>query len=211
MSHDPEPKRALRRAMRERLAEIGPGERTARSRAAAARLLSMPDLPDPGGCMAFASMPDEIDTSPLIDALLRTGWRVALPRVDPDEGTMAAYWIESTGGLPVNRWGIPEPEPNPDLLAAAAPLSLIVVPGLAFDASGSRLGRAGGYYDRFLRDAGKGPLRVGLFYSIQQLPEIPTEPWDEPLDVVVTDACVIRCHPPARDTAPRSDPASPPC
>jgi 5-formyltetrahydrofolate cyclo-ligase len=185
-------KRALRREMRARLAGIGAGERAARSLAAARHLFSLPEMAGAGACMAFASMPEEIDTTPILEALWREGWRVALPRIDPATRAMDGFWIDPAQALSTNRWGIPEPEPDPARCAEPAQLALILVPGLAFDARGSRLGRAAGYYDRFLHRAGHGPLRIGLFYSLQQLPEIPTEPWDEPLDLVATDAGILR-------------------
>lgn len=186
-------KRALRRAMLERLARVTAEERAARSRAAAGHLLAIPDLAGHGDWMAFASMGGEIDTTPLIIALLKAGRRVALPRIDAASGNLRAYWIDGLGTLTVNRWGIPEPEPDPARLADPTRLGTIVVPGLAFDPTGARLGRAGGYYDRFLRAVGHGPLRVGLFYGIQQVPSIPVDSWDEHLDLVATDAGVVRC------------------
>lgn len=187
-------KRTLRRAMRARLAEVTPPEREARSRSAAGNLLAAPDLQREGDWMAFASMPSEIDTAPLIAALLAARRRVALPRIDPGTRSLAAYWIDTPDSLVVNRWGIPEPEPDPSRRAAPEDIAFIVVPGLAFDPAGARLGRAGGYYDRFLRASGRGPLRVGLFYAIQQLPAIPVEAWDERLDIIVTDAGIVRCR-----------------
>ncbi len=194
MSAAAENKRALRRELRARLGGIGAGERAARSLAAARHLFSLPEMAGAGACMAFASMPEEIDTTPILEALWREGWRVALPRIDPATRAMDGFWIDPAQALSTNRWGIPEPAPDPARCAEPAQLALILVPGLAFDARGSRLGRAAGYYDRFLHRAGHGPLRIGLFYSLQQLPEIPTEPWDEPLDLVVTDAGILRCR-----------------
>lgn len=194
MIGDADEKRALRRAMRERLARVTVDERAARSRAATGSLLSIPDLPAHSGWMAFASMPGEIDTAPLIAELLKAGRRVALPRIDAASGNLGAYWIDGLDGLPVNRWGIPEPGPDPAKRVDPALLGTIIVPGLAFDPTGARLGRAGGYYDRFLHAVGRGPLRVGFFYAIQQVPVVPQEDWDERLDLVATDAGVIRCE-----------------
>ncbi|HPA16734.1 MAG TPA: 5-formyltetrahydrofolate cyclo-ligase [Verrucomicrobiae bacterium] len=193
MSAGRDAKRTLRRAMVDRLASVTADERAAWSRVATENLLAIPELAACGEWMAFASMPGEIDTTPLIGALLKVGRRVALPRIAAASKTLGAYWIRELGDLSVNRWGIPEPEPNPEAWVEPTRLAAIVVPGLAFDARGARLGRAGGYYDRFLRAAGRGPLRVGFFYAIQEVPVVPQEEWDEALDFVATDSGVIRC------------------
>lgn len=183
-------KRDARRRVRERLAAVTPAQRRDWSAAAARVLLAGA----PGGCwLAFASMPEEIDTDGLVRGLLDAGRAVALPRIDEDSGNIRAYRIGGTDGLERNRWGIREPAPDPAAEVGPAELAVIVVPGLAFDRDGGRLGRGRGYYDRFLRAAGRGPLRVGFFYALQELERVPAGEADERLDQVVTEAGMIRC------------------
>lgn len=193
MSAATESKYVLRKSARARLAKITEGERRALSAAAANNLLAMPEVVACKRWMVFVSMAGEIDTRPLINSLLKAGYLVAVPRIEPTSGLMCAYRTDSLEELKTNRWGIPEPDPDPTHLVEPSGLDVIIVPGLAFDAAGGRLGRAGGYYDRYLRAAGRPPLRVGFFYAVQEMPAIPQEAWDERLDAVATDAGVVRC------------------
>lgn len=192
-------KTALRRALRACLAMVTPSEREAWSAAATKSLLAMNEVIGRDRWMAFASMPGEIDTRPLIRALLSADRIVAVPRIDGATGQMSAYRIHDLDGLVTNRWGIPEPPADPRQLIEPSQFDVIVVPGLGFDAAGGRLGRAGGYYDKFLRAAGHGALRIGFFYACQQIPSIPQEEWDEHLDFVATEAEVIRCTGPSME------------
>jgi 5-formyltetrahydrofolate cyclo-ligase len=145
--------------------------------------------------LAFLSMPGEIDTEPLIGAARRAGKAVAVPRI---EGDLLRFHLvpADAGPLPRDRWGIPVPDPSwPPAPVSGAPGGgpmLIVVPGLAFDRRGNRLGRGKGFYDRFL--AGLETARhgrftaIGLCLSVQVVEEVPTDAQDRPVDGVATDA-----------------------
>ncbi|MBN2307143.1 5-formyltetrahydrofolate cyclo-ligase [Candidatus Peregrinibacteria bacterium] len=111
-----------------------------------------------------------------------------LPRLTEGD-TFLVQPVSSLETLEENRFGIPEPAvseveaPRPDL---------IVVPGVAFDRDGNRIGMGSGYYDRFLEDKKDVP-KVALAYSEQVLDEVPKEPYDEPVDYIITEDEVIRC------------------
>lgn len=145
-------KKELRAAMAARLKTVTSAERVRRSQAAATIACSLPAWTGADLVLAFLSMPVEIDTLPVIELALEAGKRVAVPRID--DGDLA--FIELKGNWrswPLNRWSIPTPPADLVVLPAAhiAGLScLALVPGLAFDRSGGRLGRGKGYYDRFL-------------------------------------------------------------
>jgi 5-formyltetrahydrofolate cyclo-ligase len=155
---------------------------------------SSPRWKQAGLVLAFLSMPTEIDTGPVIEAALAAYKRVAVPRI---EGGDIAF-VELTPdwrSWPRDRWDIPAP---PDSLAplsavgiAAAP-TLALVPGLAFDGSGGRLGRGKGYYDRFLASvaAAREPMgksappfaAIGFGYESQLVERVPMDDRDRPLD-----------------------------
>ena len=145
-------KKEFRVAMTARLKAVTPAERIRRSQAAAAIAASFPAWTGVGLVLAFLSMPAEIDTLPVIGLALEAGKRVAVPRID--DGDLA--FIELTGdwrSWPLDRWSIPTPPANAPILPAiylASLPCLALVPGLAFDRKGGRLGRGKGYYDRFL-------------------------------------------------------------
>lgn len=97
-----------------------------------------------------------------------------------------------------NRFGIPEPELAPTATRAAADMHVILLPLLAFDRAGNRLGTGGGWYDTsfaFLRDATRPatPLLVGIGYAFQEVATVPAESWDVALDYVATETELIAC------------------
>jgi 5-formyltetrahydrofolate cyclo-ligase len=135
------------------------------------------------GC--YVGVRSEVDTRVLIEDLLMEGVRVAVPVVEPPE-TMRLAEARTLGDLVEGAHRIPEP-PAPHRLVAPASVDVMLVPGLLFTPRGERLGNGGGYFDRVLR-AMPQALRVGLAYEEQVVDELPLEPHDVRMDVVVTDA-----------------------
>ena len=123
----------------------------------------------------------ETDTSEIVEALLASGKRVCVPRVIADE-MYAAPWSERTE---TNGYGIVQPVSGED-----EPCEIAVVPLLAVDGEGYRLGYGGGYYDRYFAAHPK-MLRVGLCYEGQAVERLPRDAYDLPLDAVVTE-CGVR-------------------
>ena len=125
---------------------------------------------------------NEIDTWPLIHAAFATDKRVYCPRV-MDTGAMEWAQIDSRSELAPGAYGIPEPTSD----AGAEPWpedAVVFVPGVAFTIEGQRLGHGGGYFDRFL--ARFPGTSIGLAYDFQIVDRLPTELWDQPVDVVLT-------------------------
>ncbi|MDW8313912.1 MAG: 5-formyltetrahydrofolate cyclo-ligase [Rhodovarius sp.] len=189
-------KAALRAAMLARRAELSaaaarsgaesPGEALARH-----LLAALP--PPPGATVAgFWPIRDEIDTRPLLHALARRGHAILLP-VTPPRGQPLSFRQWRPGAvLERGRFGTLHPvDASP-----APPPEWLLVPLLAFDAQGGRLGYGAGYYDRTLALL-PGAVAVGLAYAGQQVPEVPVGPGDKRLAAVATEKGVIRCAPPA--------------
>ncbi|MGH8147887.1 MAG: 5-formyltetrahydrofolate cyclo-ligase, partial [Rhodanobacteraceae bacterium] len=102
------------------------------------------------------------------------------------------------GAIASNRFGIPEPATPPSERRRAQDMDVILLPLLAFDRCGHRLGTGGGWYDSslaFLRELPRPaqPLLVGIGYAFQQVDAVPDEPWDIPLDYVATEQELIAC------------------
>jgi 5-formyltetrahydrofolate cyclo-ligase len=112
------------------------------------------------------------------------GKRVYLPVVGHAGVMRFAPWPD-VSRLRRNRYGIPEPTGRRRV--SAARLDLVVMPLVAFDSRGHRLGMGGGYYDRALAQRRRRPFRVGAAFAFQQAPQIPAMPWDIPLDLVITE------------------------
>ncbi len=138
----------------------------------------------------YSSVGDEAPTHHLIQFLLDAGKTVALPRIEPD-GTMEFYGISNTSNLHSGFRGIPEPGAEAQQVAP----DVVIAPLLGFDARLQRLGQGGGYYDRaFVRYP--EATRIGLAWSIQQIEQVPIEPHDIPLHMVVTEKAIFtREHP----------------
>jgi len=138
---------------------------------------------------AYVSGPLEVETRAIIAAALAEGKRVALPRCVPGTRNMAFWLIESMDDLEPGSFGVLEPKERCKA-AEYSPESLCLVPGLAFDTTGARLGFGKGYYDRFLAEF-PGSM-AGLCYEGCLRPRLPCGRFDQRIPVVVTEKRVLR-------------------
>ena len=136
-----------------------------------------------------SSKENEVDTRALICTCLKQGKRVAVPVVMSGTKTLAHALIDGLDQLVVGPWGLAQPDPAvATWLPAEARIDLVVVPGLAFDRRGHRIGWGGGYYDRFLAQV--QAVKIGLCYDALVLDCIPGEPHDVPVDMVVAETAI---------------------
>jgi 5-formyltetrahydrofolate cyclo-ligase len=138
---------------------------------------------------AFASFGDELDTKPLLRAIIRQGKTLVLPAM-VGQGELSLRVVQDLGQLVPGTWGIPEPaEDCPEM--PLEDIGLIVTPGVLFSSVGFRVGYGGGYYDRLIRASRllpvPAPVCCGLGFEAQVLPEVFAGPGDEQLDLLVTD------------------------
>lgn len=131
----------------------------------------------------YVSTPEEIDTQELIRKLLKNGKRVAVPRCE-GKGLMRAYEIKSLEELQSGAFGIMEPKEECPLVAPSE-IDMAVIPCLACSKDGKRLGYGGGFYDRYLENTKFD--RVILCREKQLLSEIPTDKWDQPMNIIITE------------------------
>ena len=143
--------------------------------------VALPHLGAPGTLASYAATADEIDPSHLERAASALGWRIAFPRVE--DGPLS-FRICSRADLAAGFRGIAEPAVN----ASAARPDVVLVPLLAVDRSGNRLGQGGGHYDRTLAALrATGPvLAIGLAFDMQVIDHVPARHWDQRLDAVAT-------------------------
>ena len=138
-----------------------------------------------------SSKENEVDTRALIGTCLAQDKRVAVPVVMPGTKTLAHALIDSLDQLVVGPWGLAQPDPaEATRLPAEARIDLVVVPGLAFDRRGQRIGWGGGYYDRFLAQV--QAVKIGLCYDALVLDCIPGEPHDVPVDLVIAETTIYQ-------------------
>jgi len=128
----------------------------------------------------------ELDTDPIARRLLAARKTVALPVVQSGRRLAFRRYHPATP-LMSNRFGIPEPDPYAATPLAAAALDVVMLPLVAFDDRGNRLGMGGGYYDATLANRPRA-LRIGLAHELQRCDALPSRAWDVPLDAVITES-----------------------
>ncbi len=167
-----------------------------RSRQVWGHLWSFSPLLEASVVCCYVALPEEVQTQDGLRSLLAHGKQVLVPFCAGDELEVRA--ISSLKELAPGRWGIPEPivsvRDNPDRRVPLDRVDIVLVPGLAFDRSGRRLGWGKGFYDRFLRRLPARCLRVGLAYECQLFPELPLTPHDVLVEVLVTEGGIILCR-----------------
>lgn len=182
-------KKALRAALLARRRALAPAEAAARSARVLARLRALPAWAGAREVLTYMPVRGEVDVTPLMAELWARGARVLLPRCRPGEpGVMDVACALELAVLRPGAHGIAEPDPDACPAEAAPAPDVVLVPGVGFDRRGLRLGFGGGFYDRFLARLGRpGPLLVAPCYTFQLLDTLPADPWDVPMDVIVTE------------------------
>ena len=176
----------LRRKIQKRLLELSDEQRSRKSKKACNNLVSTPQFQNASVVMTYLSLPHEVDTSEAILCAWQLNKIVAVPKVSWQQRHMIPVRINSleTGfstdvaGLRNPVTGVPVPFEE---------IELVVTPGLGFDRKGNRLGRGGGYYDKFFATRELDVSRCGFAFSEQVIDEVLVASKDEPVDFLVTD------------------------
>ena len=188
MRTDPETvhaqKASLRRGSRLRLEALPEQRRAEASRQACERLTRQSIWSEAATVLFYAPMGPELDVWPLVAEALAHGKQVLLPRFTEASQTYQACRIANLAGdIAPGKFGIRESASHCEVLALNR-LDLVLVPGLAFDLRGGRLGRGKGYYDRLLTAA--GGITCGVAFDEQIVGAVPVAPHDRTLDCILT-------------------------
>lgn len=152
------------------------------------RLLTLMDGYDP--VMVYVSKPPEVRTHEFIRGLLAAGRRVIVPIIEREDRSLRLSYLDDLSSLVPSTFNVPEPIGS-EVPAPADEVGLTIIPVIAFDGRGNRLGYGAGYYDRFLASR-PGMVKVGLAFSCQEAASIPADDYDIKLDCVVTERGIIR-------------------
>lgn len=148
--------------------------------------------------MTYMPFKAEVDVTPVMLWCWSRGYRVVVPKVIRQQKQFQLHEITSTEDLEIGSWGIREPKAGTVQIGHLSEISLILVPGVAFDSQGGRLGYGGGYYDRFIRQLQIQGLVVPPIlapaYSVQLVPEIPMEEHDSRVDLILTEDQAISTY-----------------
>lgn len=132
----------------------------------------------------------EWDTAAIIERGWQDGKTMAVPKCIPEFRRLEFYKLESFEQLENNFYNLQEPDPERSSRVEKQEMDLLIVPGLAFDKRGYRVGFGGGYYDRFLTDFPN--TTISIFYSKQLLDHLPIEPFDIPVQALLTEKGFIK-------------------
>lgn len=184
-------KAGLRQRFKQERQKLSQEYREKAGQAICAAVLALPQTQAAKTIFCYVSIGDEVDTGELITAALAAGKRVCVPKTWAG-GTMQARQITGLQELQPAAFGLLEPPEDAPLVPPAA-IDLVVVPALACDETGCRLGYGGGYYDRFLPQAGGTTLC--LCYATLLQKKLPGGPLDVPVQLVVTEKAVLQTTP----------------
>lgn len=177
----------VRGQVKSKLASMTSQQKHEASVAACKRLAELTPFQDASVVMLYMPMANEVDLTPVAIRCFQAGKTVCVPRVDWRRKDMDAVEVQSFDDhiMELDEHGLRTPRdgaPMPSNL-----IDLVVVPGLAFDAHGHRLGRGGGYYDRFLSKLRRSATSIGLAFEAQMIDQVPINHDDVSVNIVVTD------------------------
>lgn len=165
---------------------MSPEEVAAGSVRLAEHLCSWPIYQAAKNIMLYLAMPDEPHLDKVISHALSAGKTICVPHMRETRGLMDAAIIANLDDLVVGQFNLLTPNPATLKLLDPSELDLIIVPGVAFDKDGRRLGMGAGYYDRFLPKANKAEL-IGAAWAAQILEKVPTDDHDRPVNYLITE------------------------
>lgn len=183
----------LRVIFRERLSRIHPRERQNYSVRINEKLIELPEFKKAASVMTYLSLSREAETFGFARVVLKEKKTLIVPKVCKTRRSLLACRIQSLDqGFIANRYGIMEPDEEHTDPEDCLDIPFHVIPALAFAQNGYRLGRGGGYYDRFLAPLSQKAFFAGICFDCQLVDVLPTNPWDIPVHCIVTESRVLR-------------------
>ncbi len=173
-------KKTLRKKIRELKREMTPEQIQGKSNRLCEMFLASDFYRNAQTVYGYMSYNQEVRTTPILEQALKDGKRVAVPKIYGDE--MKFLYVTDLSRVELSSFGIPEPVADEPI--AEDTTALVLMPGVAFDTEGHRIGYGGGYYDKFLAKEPEHPT-VALCYDFQIVQELPVEDYDIPVDLVL--------------------------
>ena len=187
-------RKELRAALLDKRARLTTTDVERVSAAVARHVVDLPELARATRIAAYRAIRGEIDCDPIVQWAWQSGRRVYLPVTQPPRTMTFARWGRDDGFV-TSRFGIDEPLPTARRVARER-LDVVLVPLVAFDHDGTRLGHGAGYYDAAFASRRSPrrarPVLVGLAHAFQEVDHIDRREWDVPLDIVVTERKTLR-------------------
>lgn len=193
---------SIRQHMRQKRSAISPEQQLQNARNLCLQLMNFPGLQRAQNIAVYLANDGEIDPIVFATKLLHRGKTCYLPSLHPlKDGHL--WFANYVSPRIKNRFGIEEPNHKIAPMINPKQLDVVLLPLVAFDRHGGRLGMGGGFYDRSFEFLGKGsaskPKLIGLAHDFQEVDQLPIESWDIPLSAIVTNKEIIRVHNPSED------------
>lgn len=184
-----EHKEVIRSELRERRWKIPAAERNQMSQKICSSLSQV--IKPCETVLVYCAKEPEVETCWFIDHLLTNERKVIVPIIEEQTIGLRLSYITTRDVLKPSTFHVPEPVGN-ELPVNSEKVTCAIIPMLGFDQTGGRIGYGAGYYDRFLSD-NSHIRKIGIAYSIQEVPSIPVQDHDIRMDVIVTEISTIRC------------------
>ncbi len=185
-------KKAIRKRIIRQRDRLSQEEIAGKSRSIAERLYSLPAYRDARVVMFFITFGSEVDTRPMVEETIKKGKMALAPKpVVKRRELIPSQILDWERDLVPGAYNIPEPTEKTLRPVGPEAIDLMIVPGVAFDQKGNRLGYGGGYYDRFFQHLKPQTPLVAPAFELQLLQEVPVEKWDRRVDMIITEKRVI--------------------
>jgi 5,10-methenyltetrahydrofolate synthetase len=162
-----------------------------KSRKIKERLFSIPEFVNSCTVLFYVSFKSEVNTWNMIEECKKSGKKIVIPVVIPETRNLLLSRITSFDELTPSNYGILEPKAEFIRPVSIEEINTIIVPGVAFDEQGYRIGYGGGYYDRLLQNLPYGCSTIGLAFEMQMINSVPREAHDVRVDMIVTEERII--------------------
>lgn len=187
-------KNLMRNRTRAKLRELTKEEKAKASESIARHLLESHLWKNSPVIMFYASLPDEPSTDSLLQAAWEQDKTVCMPRIGQARYHMELFKLPSTNHLRMGRFNILEPDPDKCEPFPLDQCNLMLVPGVAFDLHGNRLGRGGAFYDNMLASPSNKSTAAGMFFSCQAVPQVPTHEHDRAVHWLVNENGLVEAQ-----------------
>lgn len=175
----------IRQEVKGKKAKLTKEQIAAKSEIMTGHFTALTEYRDCSQIILYAAFNQEVNTLPLINQAIKDGKKVALPRVMGKD--IEFFYIDTFHDTTVSSLGIPEPDIQNKAALLTDRRNIILVPGLAFDMEGNRIGYGKGYYDAYLAAQREEFLKIAFAYDFQVYESIPSEPHDVKVDLLITD------------------------
>ncbi len=188
-------KKDLRRVLLEKRSSLAKEEAALKSRQIFTELRATAFYQEAERVMLYIAFRNEVQTEEIIEDLLRGGKRVFIPvTVHSTKAIIVSELKNPKEDLQLGNFGVLEPKPEAVRELDPSQLDLVLVPGVGFDKRGYRIGYGAGYYDRFLPRLAPHVPTVGLAFQLQLMEELPIDPYDYPLQYLLTEEGLRDCR-----------------